>query len=133
MSNADDLRSLVNQDEFETGFGVREVEDVNEGRIFGLTAGERMIISVILFMAAAGAPTPLYIVYQQRWGFPTSTLTLVFAVYVLGLLATVLVVGGLSDHVGRRPVIISAGVGMSVFPVRFGVPPEVVEITLTKA
>ena len=31
------------------------------------------------------------------------------------------------------PVIISAGVGMSVFPVRFGVPPEIVEITLTKA
>jgi predicted MPP superfamily phosphohydrolase len=31
------------------------------------------------------------------------------------------------------PVIISAGVGMSVFPVRFGVPPEIVEITLTRA
>ena len=31
------------------------------------------------------------------------------------------------------PVVISAGIGMSVFPVRFGVPPEVVEITLTRA
>ncbi len=39
---------------------------------------------LVLFMAAAGAPTPLYVVYQQQWGFPTSTLTLVFAVYVLG-------------------------------------------------
>ena len=46
--------------------------------------------------------------YQQQWGFPTSTLTLVFAVYVLGLLATILVVGALSDHVGRRPVLIAA-------------------------
>jgi predicted MFS family arabinose efflux permease len=60
---------------------------------------------LVLFMAAAGAPTPLYVVYQQQWGFPTSTLTLVFAAYVLGLLATILVVGGLSDHVGRRPVL----------------------------
>lgn len=60
---------------------------------------------LVLFMAAAGAPTPLYVVYQQRWGFPTSTLTLIFAVYVLGLLATILVVGALSDHVGRRPVL----------------------------
>ncbi len=63
---------------------------------------------LVLFMAAAGAPTPLYVVYQQRWGFPTSTLTLVFAVYVLGLLATVLVVGALSDYVGRRPVLFAA-------------------------
>ncbi|HEX5813441.1 MAG TPA: MFS transporter [Pseudonocardia sp.] len=63
---------------------------------------------LVLFMAAAGAPTPLYVVYQQRWAFPTSTLTLVFAVYVLGLLATILVVGGLSDHVGRRPLLVAA-------------------------
>jgi MFS family permease len=63
---------------------------------------------LVLFMAAAGAPTPLYVVYQQQWGFPTSTLTLVFAVYVLGLLATILVVGALSDHVGRRPVLVVA-------------------------
>jgi MFS family permease len=60
---------------------------------------------LVLFMAAAGAPTPLYVVYQQQWGFPTSTLTLIFAVYVLGLLTTILVVGALSDHVGRRPVL----------------------------
>jgi MFS family permease len=64
--------------------------------------------TLVLFMFAAGAPTPLYVVYQQRWGFPTSTVTLVFAVYVLGLLATVLVVGALSDYVGRRPLLAAA-------------------------
>lgn len=63
---------------------------------------------LVLFMVAAGAPTPLYVVYQQQWGFPTSTLTVVFAVYVLGLLATVLVAGALSDYVGRRPVLAAA-------------------------
>jgi hypothetical protein len=53
MSDVDDLRSSVMSDEFETDFGVREVRahEVNEGRIFGLAAGERMILSIILFLA----------------------------------------------------------------------------------
>ena len=63
---------------------------------------------LVLFLAASAAPTPLYRVYQARWGFSSTTLTAVFAVYVLFLLATVLILGSLSDHVGRRPVIITA-------------------------
>jgi MFS family permease len=59
----------------------------------------------VLFAAAASAPTPLYVVYQQEWGFSTSTLTVVFAVYVFGLIGALLILGGLSDHVGRRPVL----------------------------
>ena len=55
MSDINDLRRDINDDEFETDFGVREVgsAEVSEGRIFGLTAGERMILSVILFLAAS--------------------------------------------------------------------------------
>ncbi len=59
----------------------------------------------VIFAAAASAPTPLYVVYQKEWGFPTSTLTLIFAVYVVGLIGSLLVLGALSDHVGRRPVL----------------------------
>jgi len=62
----------------------------------------------VVFAAAASAPTPLYVVYQKEWGFPNSTLTLVFAVYVFGLIGSLLVLGGLSDHVGRRPVLAAA-------------------------
>ena len=62
----------------------------------------------MIFAAAASAPTPLYVVYQREWGFPTSTLTVIFAVYVLGLIGSLLVLGGLSDHVGRRPVLAGA-------------------------
>jgi MFS family permease len=58
-----------------------------------------------LYLAASAAPTPLYVVYQDEWGFSATTLTLVFAIYVFGLLATLLVLGRLSDHVGRRPMI----------------------------
>jgi MFS family permease len=63
---------------------------------------------LVLFLAASAAPTPLYRVYQVRWGFSATTLTAVFAVYVVFLLITVLILGSLSDHVGRRPVIITA-------------------------
>jgi len=70
---------------------------------FAATAG-----ILVLFAAAASAPTPLYVVYQKEWGFPTSTLTIVFAVYVFALIGSLLVLGGLSDHVGRRPVLAAA-------------------------
>src|SRR6202171_5282952 len=62
----------------------------------------------VLFAAAASAPTPLYVVYQKEWGFSASTLTVIFAVYVFGLVGSLLVVGALSDHVGRRPVLAAA-------------------------
>lgn len=57
------------------------------------------------FTAASSAPSPLYVVYQQAWGFSASTLTGVFAIYVVGLLGSLLTFGALSDHVGRRPVL----------------------------
>ncbi len=64
-----------------------------------------------LYLAASAAPTPLYVVYQGEWGFSATTLTLVFAIYVFGLLATLLVLGRLSDYVGRRPMI-AASIGL---------------------
>ncbi len=66
-----------------------------------------MAISAIfvLFAAASSAPSPLYVVYQREWGFSATTLTVVFAVYVLALIGSLVVVGALSDHVGRRPVL----------------------------
>ncbi|GAB3273541.1 MFS transporter [Kineosporia babensis] len=63
-------------------------------------------LTSVVFLAAASAPSPLYVVYQQQWHFGAPTLTLVFALYAIALLITLLVVGGLSDFVGRRPMIL---------------------------
>ncbi|MUN37944.1 MFS transporter [Actinomadura litoris] len=63
---------------------------------------------LVLFVAASGAPTPLYVIYQQRWHFTAWVLTVVFALYVLGVLGSLLTVGALSDHLGRRPVLAGA-------------------------
>lgn len=56
-------------------------------------------------LAASSAPSPLYPVFQGKFGFSALTLTAVFAVYVLALLVMLLTVGRLSDFVGRRPVL----------------------------
>jgi predicted MFS family arabinose efflux permease len=57
---------------------------------------------------AAGAPSPLFVQYQQEWGFPAGLLTIAFAAYAFGLVAAILVAGSLSDFIGRRPVLIGA-------------------------
>lgn len=59
-------------------------------------------------LAASSAPSPLYPVLQARIGFSALTLTVIFAVYVLALLLSLLTVGRLSDFVGRRPVLLVA-------------------------
>jgi Major Facilitator Superfamily len=65
-------------------------------------------ISFTSLYLAAGALTPLLVVYKEQWNFPAAMLTLAFAVYAVGFLATVLTLGSLSDHVGRRPVLLGA-------------------------
>jgi MFS family permease len=62
-------------------------------------------VTLVAFLTAAGAPTPLYVMYQRTLHFSAITLTVIFAVYALALLLTLLTVGGLSDFVGRRPVL----------------------------
>src|SRR5947208_178458 len=62
----------------------------------------------VSFLAASAAPTPLYPLYQAEWGFSAITVTLVFAVYAIAVLGALLVVGKLSDHLGRRPVLAAA-------------------------
>jgi MFS family permease len=59
-------------------------------------------------LAASGVPSPLYRVYQEEFGFSSGVLTTVFGIYAFALLASLLVVGGLSDHIGRRPVLVVA-------------------------
>jgi MFS family permease len=76
-------------------------------------------VLLVLMLAASGVPSPLYRVYQERFGFSSGVLTTIFGVYAFALLASLLVVGALSDHVGRRPVLVAAflleAVSMAMF------------------
>lgn len=58
-----------------------------------------------LALYASATPSPLYAVYQARWHFSTPMVTVIYATYPLGVLISLLVLGTLSDQVGRRPVL----------------------------
>jgi MFS family permease len=68
-----------------------------------------LLASILVgFLAASSAPSPLYALYREAWGFSALTLTVVFASYAFALLAALLVFGALSDYRGRREVILIA-------------------------
>ena len=59
-------------------------------------------------MAFSTVPTPLYALYQQRDGFPTVVITLIFAAYSVGVVLSLFFAGHVSDWIGRRPVLFAA-------------------------
>jgi predicted MFS family arabinose efflux permease len=64
------------------------------------------VIGLALF--ASGTPSPLYGTYRELWGFSPVVLTLIYATYAFGVLASLLLAGRLSDEIGRRPVLLAA-------------------------
>jgi MFS family permease len=68
----------------------------------------------VSFLAASSAPTPLYATYQAAWGFSALTTTVVFGVYAIAFLAALLTAGRLSDHIGRRPVLLAGIAGQLI-------------------
>lgn len=74
---------------------------------------------LVLMLFSSSVPSPMYVIYQQRWQMSPTMITVVFAIYAVAVLAALLVFGSLSDQIGRRPVLlISLGlvvVSMAVF------------------
>lgn len=96
------------------------VSRILRGRRFGRGASfGLLVLANVVLMASTSAPSPIYPLYLHRWGFSVTILTVVFAVYVAGLLSALLTVGSLSDHVGRRPVLVAsllvAAAGTAIF------------------
>jgi MFS family permease len=64
-------------------------------------------------MLSTTLPTPLYALYSARFGFSELMITVIFASYAAGVIASLFLFGALSDQVGRRRVLL-AGLGFSV-------------------
>jgi MFS family permease len=77
-------------------------------RLSGRPAVYVLASLIVALLASSAAPTPLYAIYQARWHFTPITTTVVFGVYAMAVLAALLTLGKLSDHVGRRPVLLTA-------------------------
>ncbi|MGW5850902.1 MFS transporter [Streptomyces sp. NPDC055254] len=57
-------------------------------------------------MAGTTLPTPLYGLYQEKFGFSELMVTVVYAVYAFAVIGVLLLAGNASDAVGRRPVLL---------------------------
>ncbi|MFX4593014.1 hypothetical protein ABTB06_19665, partial [Acinetobacter baumannii] len=83
--------------------------------VFQLDAASALTLNTITlmtFMAASSAPTPLYRLYQQLWQFSPVTLTLIFATYAFTLLGSLLIIGSLGTVAKlamRQPFVLFKG------------------------
>jgi len=95
-------------------------------QLTGLPALYLLASLTVSMLAASSAPTPLYATYQREWGFSPITTTIVFGAYAVAVLAALLVFGRLSDHIGRRPVLLVTlavqAIALVLFTIADGVP-----------
>lgn len=61
----------------------------------------------VMFMGST-IVTPLYSLYAKQFGFSAVMLTLIYAAYVIGNLGALFFFGGVSDHAGRRRIVLRA-------------------------
>ena len=66
-----------------------------------------------LLLAASNFPTPLFPLYERQYGFSSGMVTVLFAVYVVALIPSMLTIGRLADRIGRRPLLVG-GIGLTV-------------------
>jgi predicted MFS family arabinose efflux permease len=90
-----------------------------EGRLSPAAAFLLLGSLTVTFLAGSSAPTPLYGVYMAEWGLTPLMITVIFGIYALAVLLALLVGGRLSDHLGRRPVLLAATLAQAVTMVLF--------------
>jgi MFS family permease len=89
------------------------------------------VIGLGLF--ASITPSPLYHAYSVLWHFSPLTLTLIYATYAFGVLASLLLVGGVSDDVGRRPVLLVSLGGLMAATVLYMVADSTIWLFVARA
>src|SRR3954454_9891512 len=70
-------------------------------------------LALFVLLLDGNLATPLYAVYRERFGFSGTELTLIFAIYAIVLIPSLLVFGQLSDRIGRRRVLV-CGLGIAI-------------------
>lgn len=82
-------------------------------------------VTLIIMLASSTVPSPIYVVYAQRFGMSSAMITVIFAVYAVAVMIGLLVLGSLSDDIGRRPVLLASmtllAISMCVFALSSGV------------
>lgn len=83
-------------------------------KLTGNTAIGVIATALALLFMGSTLLTPLYVLYEQAFGFSRIVLTLIYAVYVVGNLGALLFLGRLSDEIGRRRATLFAAAMASI-------------------
>jgi MFS family permease len=59
-------------------------------------------VVVALALWTSACPTLVYPLYEADWGISTTTITWIFAAYPIALIPVLVLLGDISDHIGRR-------------------------------
>jgi MFS family permease len=66
------------------------------------------VVALVASFAAVGSTIPLFNVYRAEDGFTNAGISITVVAYSVATLSTLLVLGRLSNHVGRRPISIAS-------------------------
>lgn len=75
----------------------------------------------LITMLGTTMPTPLYPIYQQQYGFSQLIITVIFAVYAVGVMGALVVTGRWSDQLGRKPLLFAGLAAAAISDVLFWV------------
>lgn len=78
----------------------------------------------LVTMMGTTIPTPLYSIYSAELAFSSLTVTVLFAVYAIGVVGALALFGRLSDDLGRRPVLVLAVALALLSAILFLLPPS---------
>jgi MFS family permease len=76
--------------------------DEHAGSVTGFVLA---VFAFFVAMAGTTLPTPLYPLFEQRYGFGPLLVTVIFAIYAFGVIAGLILFGNLSDRLGRKPLL----------------------------
>lgn len=99
-------------------------------RLSSRAAFPAIAYAFLVAMMGTTLPTPLYPIYQARFGFGNLLITVIFATYAVGVIVGLILTGRLSDEIGRRKVLmfglVCAALSTVLFLVAQGVAPMLV-------
>ena len=83
-----------------------------DGHAGSVTGFVLAVFAFFVAMVGTTLPTPLYPLFEQRYGFGSLLVTVIFAIYAFGVIAGLILFGNLSDQLGRKPLLLF-GLGLS--------------------
>jgi MFS family permease len=89
-------------------------------------------VAFLLNMGFSAVPTPLYVLYQQRDGISSLMVTVVYAVYAVGVIGSLFLGGHLSDWIGRRRVFVPALLANALSALIFIVDPSLAGLIVAR-